>query len=80
MRSRNVGNGLDLLYIEDPEIRQPSVEGKQRIVVGTEVAWKADARYGLVEHPTQANAIDLCGLDAKAIMRRVNISITSRTQ
>ena len=49
---RNVGNRLDLLDFQDPQIRLPTVKLEQRIVVGAEVARQALSRNGAVEQST----------------------------
>jgi hypothetical protein len=49
---RNVGNRLDLLDSQDPQIRLPTVKLEQRIVVGAEVARQALSRNGAVEQST----------------------------
>src|SRR6266498_1690494 len=37
MRNRGVGNRLDLVDLKDPQVGQPTVEAKQRVVVSADV-------------------------------------------
>ena len=37
MRNRDVRNGFDLLDLEYPQVGEPTVESKQRVMVGADV-------------------------------------------
>ena len=51
MRNWNVGNRLDLFDLEHAQVGQPTVETKQRIVVGTQVSRSGLTGRGVIEHP-----------------------------
>jgi len=79
MRERHVRDGLDFLHIEDPQIRLPLVESIQGS--WSELMYVGGyGRASLDEHPAQPDAIHDAALHAKATMRRVHWSITTRTQ
>ncbi len=39
MRGRSIRNRLDLVDLKDPQVGEPAVEAKQRVVIGAEVSW-----------------------------------------
>ncbi len=52
VRHWNIWDRLDFLDFENTKIGLPSVEKKQRIVIGAEILRNAHACDRLVEHPT----------------------------
>ena len=66
MRQGNVGAGLDVCHLQDPQIGLPLVELIKRIMVGAEVLWQpALTSNGAVEHATERDPVDGAGMDAE---------------
>ena len=65
MRDRYVGNRLDFLDFEYTQVREPAVKAKQRIVIGAEVFRYGLAGDGVVEHPADGYAVDVCARHTK---------------
>ena len=72
MRNRHVGYRFDLLDAEDPQVGPPSVERKQRIVIGAEIPRDADARYGRLNIRQRSGPSTSPAVTANPMMRRVN--------
>ena len=51
MRNGDVRNRLDLSNFDHAQVGKPTVETKQRIVVGTQVFRSGLAGRGVIEHP-----------------------------
>src|SRR6476660_5396309 len=66
MRERRVRHGLDFLHVEDAQVRLPSVELEQPIMIGTQLRRWRVASYRAVEHATQSHPIHRTALHAKA--------------
>src|ERR1700688_53883 len=66
MRTGCVGNGLDLINLKDPKIRQPAVKTKQRIVIRGEIFRHGLSRDGAIEHPADAGTVEIGGGDSEA--------------
>ncbi len=66
MRHGNVRHGLDLINLEDPKGRLPSVRRKQRVMVGTEMPGCALAMNSIVEHATEVRAVDVSVMHGEA--------------
>ena len=58
MRSRRVGDGLDLIDFKDPKIGFPLLVAKQRVVIGAEMLGHTLFRNGAIEHAAQSDPID----------------------
>ena len=80
MGKRRVGHRLDFFDVEDAQIRLPSVEFEQPIMIGTEVRRWRLASYRAVEHATQPHASTGPRCTPKPTIRRVYWSITTSTQ
>ena len=65
MRLRNEGNGLDLFYVKNAQIRQPPMKAKERVVVGGHILRQGLLGDGVVEHPTHSNPIHVSTLNAE---------------
>jgi len=57
-----IGYGLNLLDIQDSKIRFPTMEFKQRVVIGAQVARSARTGNSSGEHAAQGDAIDIASL------------------
>jgi hypothetical protein len=66
MRDRSVWNRFDFLDLKDPQVGEPAVESKRRIVVGTNVLGQNLDHAGAIEHPAYRDPIDATGFDAEA--------------
>ena len=66
VRHWGVWNGLDLLDLEDAQVREPAVKAKQRVMISAEVFRWWLAGNGTIEHPAYGDAVDVCALDAEA--------------
>src|SRR5215472_2505973 len=77
MRKWDVGNGLDFRYFKDSKIGLPSMESIQRIMIGAEGTLSVDRSS---EHPAPATPSMMPRGAPDPTMRRVNWSITTRTQ
>jgi len=78
MRHRGVRDGLDFLDLEESEVREPSVDAEQGIVIGADSPGRCLAGDGLIE---QAAAPSMNSPPMpKPMNRRVYTSITTRTQ
>jgi len=65
MRHRDIRDRLDFLDIEDAQVREPTVEAEQWIVIGAEVSRAGLVHNGLIEHPTHGHAVAVLAGDAK---------------
>ena len=73
MGQRNVGDGLNLLHLQHPQIGLPLVKPIKRIVVGAKVLRRPVlASNGAVEHPTECATIDRSRMDTNPMIRGVN--------
>ena len=59
MRTRRTGDGLDLFDLEQPQIRSPAMRAEQGIVVGGKVPGRRLARDRAIEHPADADAVEI---------------------
>ena len=66
MRGRRVRHRLDLFHVEDAQVRLPSVEFVQPIVVRAEVCRRRVTTRRSIEHSTQPHAIHGAAVYAKA--------------
>src|SRR5258708_3959941 len=66
MRNRDVRNRLDLLDPKYPQVGEPTVESKQRVVVGANVLRLWLAGDSVIEHPANRDTVNRCGLDTKS--------------
>src|SRR5581483_12180387 len=66
MRAWRIGHGRDCFDVEDAQVRLPSVELEQPIMIGTQVLRRCLVSYRAVEHPAQAYPILRAGAHAKA--------------
>src|SRR5271157_4368532 len=58
MRTGCAGNGLDLINLKYPKIRQPALKTKQRIVIRGEVFRHGLFRDHAIEHPADAGTVE----------------------
>src|SRR5262245_40963790 len=65
MRERSVGNRLDFLDVQDPQIPLPLAEPIQRIMVRADVGWRRLAMRRSIEHAAQRDAVDYAAMHAK---------------
>ena len=61
MRPGCAGNGLDLINLKDPKVRQPALKTKQRIVIRGKIFRHALSRDCAVEHPADAGTVEIGG-------------------
>jgi hypothetical protein len=66
MRARHEGNGLEFLDLKDPQVRSPAMESEQRVMIGTHVSWETVPAAGVIEHPADSNAVNMCGLNTES--------------
>src|SRR5271156_491023 len=66
MRAGCAGNGLDLINLKDPKVRQPALKTKQRIVIRGKIFRHSLSQDSQVEHPAHAGSIEIGGGDSKA--------------
>ena len=66
MRNWDVRNWLDLFDLDHAQVGKPTVETKQRIVVGAQMPRKRPSGDYLVEHPANRHAAQVSALNAEA--------------
>src|SRR5215471_4474521 len=66
MRKRDIGNGLDFGYIEEPEIGLPLVKPIQRIMIRAEVLRQCMPTDRSLEHPAHPPAVKRATVHAKS--------------
>src|SRR5258708_6206648 len=66
MRAGCAGNGLDLINLKYPKVRQPALKTKQRIVIRGKIFRHSLSHDSPVEHPAHAGSIEIGGGDSKA--------------
>ncbi len=66
MGTRREGDGLKFLNVEYSQIRAPAMKSEQRVIIGTEVFGKWLTAAGLVEHATDADAVDMRRFDSES--------------
>lgn len=59
MSRRGERDGLEFLDLQDPQVRPPAMEPEQRIVIGTRASREPLAAAGMIEHPTDSDAVDI---------------------
>ena len=59
MRARCKGDGLELLDVENSQIRPPAMKPEQWVMIGTEALGKWLSASRLVEHAAVADAVDI---------------------
>src|ERR1019366_5470198 len=57
-------HGLDLVDLQNPKVRHPTVCLEQRIMIGTEMSRCVPIMNGGVEHPAEVGAIDRTAVHA----------------
>ena len=78
MRERHVRHRLDFPQVEYPQIRLPSVEPIQRIMIRAEVCRRGLAPRRSIEHPAQPQAVHDAAVHAKADDRDAYIGPSQR--
>ena len=63
MRNGHVGYRFNLLDTQNAQVGPPSVERKQRIVIGAEIPWNTYVRHGSIKHSTERRPIDVPALN-----------------
>jgi hypothetical protein len=58
VRQRHVRHGLNLVDLENPKVRPPTVSLEQWIMIGAQVSRRALTMDGGVEHATNVDACD----------------------
>jgi hypothetical protein len=66
MRKGCARNGLDLINLEDPKVREPSLKTKQWIVIRGKMFGHAPSRDRPVKHPAHIGTVEIGGADAKS--------------
>jgi hypothetical protein len=66
VRAGHEGDGLELLDVENSQIRTPAVKSEQRVMIGTEALGKWLTVPGLVEHAADADAVDMRRFDTES--------------
>jgi len=66
MRNRDVRNRFDRIDLQNPQVGEPPVKAKQRIVVSAEVFRWWLTRGCVIEHSANRDSINVCGLDTEA--------------
>ena len=66
MRAGCAGNGLDLINLKDPKVRQPALKTKQRIVIRGKIFRHSLSRDSAVEHPAYAGSVEIGGGDVQS--------------
>jgi len=66
VRRRGVRHRFDLLDLEDPQVREPSMKAEQWIVIRTDPDWRCLAGDGLIEHATRGHTVDAFPADTEA--------------
>ena len=66
MRHRGVRDGLDFVDLEDSQVREPSVEAEQGIMIGANSLGRCLAGDGLIEQAAYCCAIDELAADAES--------------
>jgi hypothetical protein len=59
MRSRRIGDGLNLLDLEHPQIRAPAMKAEQGIVVRGKAPGHSLLRDRAIEHPAHPDAVEI---------------------
>jgi hypothetical protein len=65
IRTGRAGDGLDLIDLKDPKVRQPALKTKKRIVIRGKIFRHALSRDRVVEQPAHARPVEIGG-NAKA--------------
>ncbi len=80
VRQGHIRHGLDLVDLQNSEIRRPPVCLEQRIMIGTGVTrWALPVHRG-VEHSAEVGVVTPPRCTSMPMRRRVNWSITTSTQ
>ena len=58
--------GLDVVDLQNPKVRHPTVRLEQRIMIGTEMSRRAPTMTGGVEHAAEVGASDRAMVHADA--------------
>jgi hypothetical protein len=80
MRTRGVRNRLDFLDPKYPQVGEPTVESKQRVVVGADVLRSWLTGDSVIEHPATETPSIHAGSTPNPMSRRVKTSMTTMTQ
>jgi hypothetical protein len=66
MGTGRAGNGLDLINLKYPTIREPALKTKQGIVIRGKAFRHSLVRDRTIEHPADAGTVEIGGDDPKA--------------